>query len=43
MQEEVTEDPFSKKLINNMKAEVKRMTSLVSDLSLRLHAQTLIK
>ncbi|MCR8925173.1 HAMP domain-containing histidine kinase [Priestia megaterium] len=32
MQEEVTEDPFSKKLINNMKAEVKRMTSLVSDL-----------
>ncbi|MEK1831250.1 histidine kinase dimerization/phospho-acceptor domain-containing protein [Priestia megaterium] len=32
MQEEVTEDPFSKKLINNMKAEVRRMTSLVSDL-----------
>ncbi|AQX55125.1 two-component sensor histidine kinase [Priestia flexa] len=32
MQDEVNEDPFSKKLVGNMKAEVKRMTKLVSDL-----------
>ncbi|TYR80933.1 sensor histidine kinase [Priestia megaterium] len=32
MQDEVNEDPFSKKLLTNMKEEVKRMTRLVSDL-----------